>query len=68
MSVMAEDQPPGWLVYFGHDDLDAGVEQVKALGGSLEVGPMEVGEAGRIAILKDPQGAYFALYSGRFDD
>ncbi len=60
-------EPAYWLVYFGTDDVDASVAKVSELGGSELVGPMDIG-VGKIAIVRDPQGAVFALYFGRFDD
>jgi uncharacterized protein len=59
--------PPNWLVYFGIDDIDRGVARAEELGGSKLIGPMDIGMA-KIAVLRDPQGATFAIYAGRFDD
>jgi predicted enzyme related to lactoylglutathione lyase len=41
---------------------------VGELGGATLLEPMDFGPAGRIAIVSDPSGAAFALYSGRFED
>jgi uncharacterized protein len=60
-------EPPHWLVYFGIDDIEAGVAKVEELSGSKLAGPMSIGP-GQIAIVQDPQGAVFALYAGEFDD
>jgi hypothetical protein len=60
-------EPPYWLVYFGADDIEAAVAKVEELGGSKLAGPMSIGP-GQIAIVQDPQGAVFALYSGEYDD
>jgi predicted enzyme related to lactoylglutathione lyase len=60
--------PPHWLVYFGSADTDASVARVGELGGATLLEPMDFGPAGRIAIVSDPSGAAFALYSGRFED
>jgi uncharacterized protein len=62
--------PPNWLPYFAIQDCDAGVAKATELGGTVMVPPMDVqveGADGRIAILADPQGAAFALYSGFLD-
>jgi predicted enzyme related to lactoylglutathione lyase len=59
--------PSHWLVYFGIDDLDAAAGQIGSAGGTLMVEPMEV-PGGRILVAQDPQGAFFALLTGRFDD
>jgi predicted enzyme related to lactoylglutathione lyase len=55
--------PPHWLVYFGVDDLDASIDRVRELGGTLHAGPIDI-QMARIAIVADPQGAVFALYDG----
>jgi predicted enzyme related to lactoylglutathione lyase len=59
--------PSHWLVYFGSDDVDADAARIGDLGGTLMVPPMGV-PGGRIVVAQDPQGAAFALFSGRFDD
>ncbi len=59
--------PSHWLVYFGTDDLDAAAEQIGSAGGTLMVEPRDV-PGGRILVAQDPQGAFFALVAGRFDD
>jgi predicted enzyme related to lactoylglutathione lyase len=59
--------PSHWLVYFGIDDLDAGASQVESAGGTMMVPPSDV-PGGRILVAQDPQGAFFALFAGRFDD
>jgi predicted enzyme related to lactoylglutathione lyase len=64
---MAPGVPAHWLVYFGTEQLNVSAEKAGALGGKVMAGPMDIG-AGQIAVLSDPQGAVFALYSGHFDD
>jgi predicted enzyme related to lactoylglutathione lyase len=59
--------PPFWLVYFATDDLDATLAKVTELGGNVLVPATDIGIA-KIAVAQDPQGAVFALYSGRLDD
>jgi hypothetical protein len=59
--------PPNWLVYFAVEDIDAGVAKVGELGGQTMMGPIDIGIA-KIAIVKDPQGAVFALYAGQLED
>src|SRR4051794_34322868 len=59
--------PPHWLVYFGIDDIAAGLERVRSLGGSVMAGPMDIGIA-KIGVVQDPQGAILALYDGQFED
>ncbi|HEX5526223.1 MAG TPA: VOC family protein [Solirubrobacterales bacterium] len=55
---MPDEVPPHWGVYFGTEDTDATVEKVKAGGGELLFGPMDI-EPGRFATVKDPFGAFF---------
>jgi predicted enzyme related to lactoylglutathione lyase len=59
-------EPPYWLVYFAVEDTDAAIEKVKELGGSAIAGPYEMA-MGKIAVVQDPQGAVFALYSGQLE-
>src|SRR3954469_3202353 len=62
-----EGAPPHWLVYFGIDEIDAGLAKVEQLGGTKLAGPIDIGIA-KIGIVQDPQGATFALYDGQFED
>jgi uncharacterized protein len=55
--------PPHWLVYFGVQDIDAGLAKVQELGGEKVAGPIDI-QMAKIAVVKDPQGAMFALYAG----
>ena len=59
--------PPSWMPYFGHEDLDRLLGEIEGLGGRLLVGPMQMLQ-GRIAVLADPQGALFAVWTGDYDD
>jgi uncharacterized protein len=61
-----ESEPPYWLVYFGTENLDGDIAKVAELGGSHLAGPFDIG-AGRIGVVRDSQGAMFALYAGQFD-
>jgi predicted enzyme related to lactoylglutathione lyase len=65
---MMPGEPPYWLVYFGVDDIDAGLAKVSELGGTQMMGPAPVGETGKIGVVQDPQGAAFALYAGLFEE
>lgn len=60
------DRPPqipvaNWLLYVRVPDMDAAVERVKAGGGQILNGPMEV-PGGQITQCLDPQGAAFAVH------
>ncbi len=65
--VMPPDAPPHWLVYFGADDLDATLAKAQQLGATQLVPATSIGP-GTIAVLQDPEGAVFALYSGQYED
>ncbi|HEY1853719.1 MAG TPA: VOC family protein [Solirubrobacterales bacterium] len=55
-----EEVPPHWLVYFAVDDADQAVEKIKAGGGNVAMGPIDI-PAGRFAVAIDPHGAAFAV-------
>jgi uncharacterized protein len=54
--------PPHWSVYFRVPDVNAGLERVKANGGQVLNGPMEVPGGDWIVNCMDPQGAAFSLH------
>jgi uncharacterized protein len=54
--------PTHWGLYFRVADVDAGAERVKANGGKVLNGPMEVPGGDRIVNCMDPQGAAFSLH------
>lgn len=54
-----------WLYYFVVDAIDAAVDRVKAAGGQIINGPMEVPGGAWIVQGLDPQGAMFALVAGK---
>lgn len=65
MSAQWGDVPAHWSLYFRVSSCDAAVESLKALGGSVVAGPFNAPGVGRIAVVRDPQGA--AFYLVRFD-
>lgn len=52
---------PAWLYYFQVGDIDAAAQRVKASGGQVMNGPMEVPGGDWVLQARDPQGAAFAL-------
>jgi uncharacterized protein len=56
-----DEVPAHWLVYFAVEDAAATIEQATGSGGEVVFGPQDIAEVGRIAVLKDPYGAVFAL-------
>lgn len=55
--------PSNWLIYFRVPDVDAAAERIKANGGTILNGPMEVPGGDRVVTAADPQGATFGLHS-----
>jgi uncharacterized protein len=59
--------PTAWVPYFGHDDVTRAVDLIGDLGGRVLAGPMQVA-AGTIALVADPQGAVFSVWTGPYQD
>jgi hypothetical protein len=55
--------PPHWMIYFRVPDINAAAERVKAAGGRILNGPMEVPGGDWVLNAMDPQGAAFALHA-----
>ena len=53
--------PSHWLGSVQVEDTDGVVEKVKAGGGNVVVGPMDIPDVGRYAVITDPQGAAFGV-------
>jgi predicted enzyme related to lactoylglutathione lyase len=53
--------PPHWLPYFAVEDTDKIVARSGDLGGTVIMPATDIPTVGRLAILKDPQGAVFAV-------
>lgn len=53
--------PPNWLAYVEVDDADATIAQATKLGATLLGDAMTMEGVGRFAVLRDPQGAVFAV-------
>ena len=64
MNRHAPEQPLRWAFYFKVPDADRAAEQVKAGGGQVVAGPMEVPGGQRVVMGIDPQGAGVGLVSG----
>jgi predicted enzyme related to lactoylglutathione lyase len=59
--MVPAEVPSYWMVYFSTDDVDAAFARALAAGGSEMVPPMPF-PGGKFAIVRDPQGAFFALH------
>ena len=55
--------PPNWQIYFLVPDVHAAVDRIKASGGQILNGPMEVPGGDWVVNAMDPQGAAFGLHS-----
>src|ERR1700733_9479730 len=54
--------PPSWNSYVTVTDADATAARAAELGASVHAPPFDVMEAGRMAVIQDPQGAYFLIW------
>ncbi len=61
--VQRTGTPPSWLAYLGTTDVDATAQAAERLGGTLLKVPTDIPGVGRFAVLSDPQGAAFAVFT-----
>jgi len=54
--------PPFWSVYITVTDADAAIGKATAAGGTAIMGPMDVFDAGRMAVLQDSVGSYISIW------
>jgi uncharacterized protein len=54
--------PPHWMPYFQVASCDGSAAQAKQLGAKIYMEPKTLENAGRFAVLADPQGAVFAIF------
>ena len=55
--------PPHWLMYIGTPSVDDTVVRVAQLGGRVLKQPDDIPNTGRFAIVQDPYGATFGIYT-----
>ncbi len=60
--MFAPGQPPVWSTYVHSQDADETVQSTKEAGGEVLMGPMDVMGQGRVAVLRDPTGAYISIW------
>jgi uncharacterized protein len=53
---------PAWNMYVWVDSADEAAATAKEAGGSVLMEPFDVGDAGRMAVLADPEGAAFCVW------
>ena len=56
---------PGWNTYVWVDSADDATAKVKAAGGNALMEPFDVLDAGRMAVLTDPEGAVFCVWQAK---
>jgi uncharacterized protein len=59
----AAGMQPCWLGYIYAADVDGSVAELQRLGGMLHHAPTDIPEVGRFAVVADPQGAIFYLFT-----
>jgi hypothetical protein len=57
--------PPLWNSYVTVEDVGEAAQRAEQLGGTVHAGPFDVERAGRMAVVQDPQGAFFMLWEAR---
>ena len=57
--------PPVWNSYVTVDSADGAARRAGELGASVEAPPFDVMDVGRMAVVQDPQGAFFMLWEPR---
>ena len=60
-----QGMPPNWMSYVSVDSADEIAARAKEVGGKVVMGPFDVMEHGRMAVLQDPTGAMFSIWQPR---
>lgn len=61
--VAAAGTPPHWIGYVGTPDIEGTVARIKELGGQVMMPPTPIPTVGKFAIVTDPFGAVFAVFT-----
>src|SRR4051794_734509 len=62
---MAQKLSSHWMSFVSVEDADQTARNARELGGTVVAGPLELFDAGRMAMLVDPAGAPFAIWQPR---
>jgi uncharacterized protein len=54
--------PPAWMTYITVASVDETAQRITDAGGTIVAPPMDVMEAGRMAVAQDPTGAFFSIW------
>ena len=57
--------PPHWNLYVTVSSADDSAKRAEALGGTIIAPPFDVMDVGRMAVLRDPSGAFFQIWEPR---
>jgi predicted enzyme related to lactoylglutathione lyase len=68
LMLMPPGAHPAWNLYFAVEDVDAAVAKATELGGATVMGPMDIPNGTRLAVIRDPQNAVFSVAAGPMDD
>lgn len=65
MGAAMKGVPPHWDSYITVEDVDASAKKAVAAGGKLVKEPFDVMDVGRMAVVADPTGAVFCLWTAK---
>ena len=60
-----EQVPSHWGVYISVDDVDEAAKKVVSLGGAVVREPFDLPDTGRTAVVHDPAGAHFYIFTAK---
>ncbi len=63
--TMSPDMPTAWNAYVNVEDADAIVARAQELGGSADMGVMDIADSGRMAFVMDPVGGMCGIWQAR---
>ena len=61
--VSGQGVPPHWIAYISTSDIEATCSRAQELGATIMSPPTDIPDTGTFAVVADPQGAVFALYT-----
>lgn len=61
----AQGIPPHWLLYVATESADASAKRAAELGATIVAEPMDVFDAGRMAVVRDPAGAHVCVWEAK---
>lgn len=60
--VQSPDQPSAWSLYIGTNDAERLGDRVQSAGGTVVMPAFDVGDQGRMAVFRDPTGAFISAW------